>query len=124
MADPAAMGATGEEQLAENDPIMEISSAVMSGVEATLEEFAAGLDKRFSELLDKIDTLGKAVDAMQQTRDNRSDEDKNKEASLEDELAAELQPTLAAPAAEPAPLDLPKTASKKTNLYNFICKKQ
>lgn len=127
MADPAAMGAAGgagEEQLAENDPIMEISSAVMSGVEATLEEFSANLEKKLSALLDKVESLSKSVDALQQTADGRSSYDKANEISLEDELAAELQPSMAEPAAEPVPLDLGKTASKKVNLYSFICKKQ
>lgn len=123
MADPAAMGAPGEEQLAEGDPIMEISSAVMSGVEATLEDFASKLDDKFAELLEKIEVLGKAVDSLTDTTDKRKPEDKDEELALEDELAAELQPTMAEPAPAPMPMELPKAASQKVNLYNFICKK-
>ena len=129
MADPAAVGAPagdGGEEIAPNAPIMEIASAVMSGVEATLEEFTANLEKKMSAILDKVESLNKAVDALQQTTDNRKDDDKTKEASLQDELTAELQPTLAAPVAAPSPIDMGKVASVKPvkpNLYNFICKK-
>ena len=130
MADPSAMGgAGGEEAVAENDPIMEIASAVMSGVEAMLQEFTDGLDEKIGKITKKLEDMQKAVDALQETRDNRKDEDKDEEASLEDELAAELQPTMAPAAVAPMPIDMGKAASvktasvKPTNLYNFICKK-
>ena len=118
--DPAAMG--GE------DPIMEIASAVMSGVEAVLEEFTANLEKKMSALLDKVESLNKTVDALTETTDKRTAEDKDHQASLNDDLAAELQPTMGALVAEPVPLDmLPKAASVKeaqpVSLFDLICKK-
>jgi hypothetical protein len=127
--DPAAGGdpamAAGAEQ---PDPIMEIASAVMSGVEATLEDFTANIEKKLSALLDKVEGLNKAVDALQQTTDRRDDDDKKKEASLQDELAAELQPTLAVPVEEPQAIEMvPKTAAAKpapTNLFDFICQQK
>lgn len=121
MGDPADMG--GADGGAE-DPVMEIASAVMSGVEATLEEFTASLEKKISEMLDKIDALDKTVNALQSITDRRKDEDKDKEAALAADLDAELMPTLDAGIPAPAAIDLPKTASKKpANLYSFICKK-
>jgi hypothetical protein len=121
MAGVADMGTAGGE-----DPVMEIASAVMSGVEATLEDFTAALEEKLGKLADKIESMQKAVDALQETRDTRSNDDKDKEASLNSELDADLIPSdVAIPA--PMPIDMqPKTASKKTkpaNLYSFICKK-
>lgn len=130
MAAPAAMAdAGGEETVAEGDPIMEIASAVMSGVEAMLQEFTDGLDEKIGQITKKLEDMQKAVDALQETRDNRKGEDKDEEAALTEELSAELQPTMEPAMAAPMPIDMGKAASVKTastkpvNLYNFICKK-
>lgn len=124
MAGGAAAGMGGQ------DPVMEIASAVMTGVESVLEDFMTGLEKKMAELSDRIDSLGKAFDSLQETTDKRSEGDKDAVRSIEDDLAADLQPTLAAPVAEPVPLEMaPKTASvkpvnKPANLYSFICQKK
>lgn len=125
--DPAAVGggaATGAE-----DPVMEIASAVMTGVEATLEDFTQALTEKISSLMEKIEDLSKAVEAIEKTKDGRSDDDKKEQLSVEDELAADLAlDENIQPVAEPVPPMLsPKTASMQApqpiNLYNFICKK-
>ena len=113
---------------------MEIASAVMSGVEATLQDFMDGLEKKFAELSDRVETLSKALDSLTDTTDRRSSDDKDAQTTLEDELAAELQPTLDAPVAEPVPLDMgtPKVASvveaivkpQPSNLFTFICQQK
>lgn len=138
-ADPA-MGAAGAGMdpmaggsgaaMGGEDPVMEVASAVMTGVEAVLEDFMSGLEKKIADMSDRIESLGKAFDALQETTDKRSEDDKDAARSLEDDLAADLQPTLAAPVAEPIPLEMaPKTASAKpaskpSNLYSFICQKK
>ena len=138
--DPAAMGGAGAGMapmaggapaaMGGEDPVMEVASAVMTGVESVLEDFMTGLEKKLADMSDRIDSLGKAFDALQETTDKRSEGDKDAARSLEDDLAADLQPTLAAPVAEPIPLEMtPKTASAKpvnkpANLYSFICQKK
>jgi len=135
-ADPAMAGDPGMAPaggaVSSEDQAMEIASAVMSGVEATLEEFTANLEKKMSALLDKVETLGKAVDSLQETTDRRSEDDKDEEEKLRADLDAELMPTLDAGIPTPMPIDMGKAASekpvaksvsKKANLYNFICKK-
>jgi predicted DNA-binding protein len=114
--------------MADEDPIMEISSAVMTGVEATLEDFATALEEKLGKLMDKIEDLSKAVEAIEKTKDGRSDEDKKEQLSVEDELAADLALDEAVePNAEPVPPMLqPKVASeqpKPVTLYNLICGK-
>lgn len=130
MAGGADMGAAGG--MSSEDQAMEIASAVMSGVEATLEEFTTNLEKKMSAIIDKVETLGKAVDSLQETTDRRSEDDKDEEEKLRADLDAELMPTLDAGIPAPMPIDMGKAASekpvakpvsKKANLYNFICKK-
>lgn len=110
------------------DPIMEIASAVMTGVEATLQDFAQALEEKIGKLMDKIEDLNKTVESLEKTKDGRSDEDKAQQISLEDEIAADLAPSEEAPIAEPVPPMLEaKTASVKpqaVNLFNFICQQK
>ena len=122
-ADPGA-GMGGE------DPIMEIASAVMTGVEATLQDFSQALEEKIGKLMEKIEDLNKTVESLEKTKDGRSDEDKAQQISLEDEIAADLAPTDAAPIAEPVPpMFEAKTASvqekpQAVNLFNFICQQK
>ena len=110
------------------DPIMEIASAVMTGVEATLQDFAQALEEKIGKLMDKIEDLNKTVESLEKTKDSRSDEDKAQQISLEDEIAADLASSEEAPIAEPVPPMLEaKTASVKpqaVNLFNFICQQK
>ena len=107
---------------------MEIASAVMTGVEATLQDFAQALEEKIGKLMDKIEDLNKAVESLEKTKDGRSDADKAQQISLEDEIAADLAPSEEAPIAEPVPPMLEaKTASVKpqaVNLFNFICQQK
>ena len=118
-----------EEQV---DPIMEIASAVMSGVESVLEDQLSSLVKDFSskmqDMMDRIEGLSKEVAALQQTTDERDEADKKADEELNDMLGAELNPVAEAPVAEPAPLAMePKMAAAKkpqpaqpTNIFSFI----
>lgn len=113
---PADMGAPIEAPAAQEgapteqpqDPINEIASAVMSGVEAVLQEYTASTEKRISAVLDKLEALTKAIDALQSTTDRREQQDKDADAQLRDEIAADLMPTTkaASRSATAAPINL------------------
>lgn len=113
---PADMGAPIEAPAAQEgapteppqDPINEIASAVMSGVEAVLQEYTASTEKRISAVLDKLEALTKAIDALQSTTDRREQQDKDEDEQLRDEIAADLMPTTkaASRSATAAPINL------------------
>jgi len=105
---------------------MEIASAVMSGVESVLEEqistLVDGITKQLDEQMKRIEALAKAVDALQTTTDERADADKKADEELRQMIAEDLNPTGEPAAAEPAPLEVSKTASvkKPANLLQYI----
>lgn len=136
--DPMAAGAGAP--MGDEDPVMAISSAVMTGVESVLEDFMAGLEKKMAEMADRIETLSKALESLQDTTDRRSEDDKDAARAIEDDLAADLNPAIGEPVAEPVPLDMGvKTASttpitdmaksivmkpEPANLFSFICQQR
>lgn len=142
--DPAAMGGAGAGMdpmaagagapMGGEDPIMEISSAVMTGVESVLADFMDGLEKKMADMSDRIETLSKALESLQDTTDKRTEDEKDTQRSIEDDLAADLNPTMDNPTAEPVPLDMGmKTASveqpapakpQAANLFTFICQQK
>lgn len=126
--DPAAGGDPAMAEGAEQpDPVMDIASAVMTGVEAVLEDFSNAMDKKMAELAEKIENMSRTLDSMQGTTDKREDEDKRREIDLQEQLNAELQPSMAAGIEAPEAIDIPKTAAVKpapTNLFDFICQQK
>ena len=144
MGDPAAamdpMAAGADAGMGGEDPIMEIASAVMTGVESVLADFMNGLEKKMADMADRIETLSKALESLQDTTDRRSEDDKDAARAIEDDLAADLNPAIGAPVAEPVPLDMGvKTASatpitdmaksivmrpEQMNLFSFICQQK
>ena len=125
--DPSMTGMPPEQGESGSDPMInEIASVVMSGVEAVLQEYTAGLEKKISALLDKIETLNNTVDSLQSTTDHRNEKQKTEEQDLRDELAAELMPVAEQPVPPPQAMDMgapvQKAASARTkiNLFNVI----
>ena len=92
---PEVQQAAAPEGVEQIDPINEISGAVMSGVEAILQDFTATLEKKLSALLERVEGLSKAVDALQSTTDRREQSEKDADAQLREEIAADLMPTSA-----------------------------
>lgn len=116
-ADPAAAAGVPEEV------INQIASAVMSGVEAVLQEYTAALEKKIGALLDKLETVKGSVDAMQATDDKRTQDDLDEDRKLREDIAADLQPTVkvATTVNTPQPIVMPKAAAKKpVSLYSVI----
>lgn len=114
--DPAAAGVPEE-------VINQIASAVMSGVEAVLQEYTAALEKKIGALLDKLETVKGSVDAMQATDDKRTQDDLDEDRKLREDIAADLQPTVkvANTVEAPKPIAMPKSAARKpVSLYNVI----
>ena len=112
--DPAAAGAAPAEPPAVPDDVMnQISTAVMSGVEATLQDFATKLEEKFEALSQKIDKLADDFNVLTDTDDRRKREDLDDIAKVRDELSAELNPIKQAAA---------KTASatRPLNIFDLI----
>lgn len=119
--DPAAAGAAGVPE----EVINQIASAVMSGVEAVLQEYTAALEKKIGALLDKLETVKGSVDAMQATDDKRTQDDLDEDRKLREDIAADLQPTVKVASQErgcaPQQIVMPKAAARKpVSLYNVI----
>ena len=105
--------------------INQIASAVMSGVEAVLQEYTAALEKKIGALLDKFETVKGSVDSLQSTTDKRNQDDIDEDQKLRDELAADLQPTVKVASQErgcaPQQIVMPKAAARKpVSLFNVI----
>lgn len=75
------------------DQSTEMMNAVMDGVSTVLQEYNAAIEKKMSTILDKIDSLVMAVEALQNTTDKRTEAGIEDEQKLRDELAAELNTT-------------------------------
>ena len=78
--------------------------------------------KKMDEMMQRIEALAKAVDALQSTTDERAADEKKADEDLRKMIAEDLNPTGGEPAAAPAPIELPKTASAKkpANLLQYI----
>jgi hypothetical protein len=83
--DPAAMQGG-------NEIPPEILEQLQGVVDASIQNFSAQLDKKIETLLDKLDTVKMALEAMRDTDDQRADEDRQATKNLQDEIAAELNP--------------------------------
>lgn len=120
--DPAMAGGMPPAGLPE-DIINQIASTVMSGVEATLQEYTAALEKKISALMDKLDIVKGQVDSMQSTTDKRTQNDIDEDQKLREDIAADLQPTVkvANEITAPQQIVIPKAVSKKpVSLYGLI----
>ena len=86
-ADPAA--AMGDPE--QNPMINAIASLVMDAVEAVLKDQLAGVDKKISAIMDKIDSLKMTVDEALNTTDTRTPGTEDDDAALNAALDAELK---------------------------------
>lgn len=102
--DPAMTGGAPEEQ--PMDPMMQeladlMVNVVGDEVVTPLKEAIEAIGKQMNDLKelvktmrDEMDVVRDQVDSQEHTDDKRKEEDKDEEAKLRDELAAELQPTV------------------------------
>lgn len=126
--DPAAAGAAPADAAAAGSPdanmdmINEISSAVMSGIEAVLQDLVAGQEKKISAILDKVDMLKEEIASLRDTTDKRKQADEDAEKQLRDEISADLNPVVkqATAAPVPKPISMPATPKATRNLFSII----
>lgn len=71
----------------------EVAEQFQSMIDASLENFTAQLDKKLETLMDKLETVKMAIEAIRDTDDQRAKQEKDHNKQLQDEIAAELTPT-------------------------------
>lgn len=99
-----------------NEIPQEILDQIQSVVDASIQNFSAQLDKKIETLVDKLETVKMAIEAMRDTDDQRDKEEKDATKALQDEIAAELQPTVKEASVKPQPIEAPKPI----NMFEFI----
>lgn len=70
----------------------EVLGQIQSVVDASIQNFSAQLDKKIESLLDKLETVKMALEAMRDTDDKRDKQEREATKELQDEIAAELNP--------------------------------
>ena len=114
--DPAmgAMPPEGEQPPAVPDEVMDqIVSAVMSGVEAMMQQYTEKIETKFAELSDKLDAM---VEVTAGTDDMRTKDDRDQISKLRQEMENDLTPVKQA-SAKPQE----KKASRKlVNIFDII----
>lgn len=103
----------------QDDMLNQLASVVFDAIDSRLQEYTSELEKKFGILTDKMEALLKSVDALTDTTDRRSEEDKKSEERLQEDLDADLMPTDEAPV-EPQPFPIPEEAPKTASVMQPI----
>ena len=119
---PAEGGQQAPEQGAGLPP--EVMEQFQSIVDASIDNFTAQLDKKLEALMDKLETVKMALESLRDTDDQRSKQDKDALKQMQDDLAAELNPTT-----KTASLEQPKPVKQKAqarpvNVFEFLAKRK
>lgn len=85
--------------------ITQISSSVVSGVEAVLQDLTAATERKISALMEEVKTLKSAIDMLTDTTDKRTKSEMDVAAQLRDEIAADLMPQQTAPVQKAASIE-------------------
>lgn len=121
--DPAMMGGAPEQggmpPQAGLPP--EMLDSLQSMIDSAIQNYTAQIDKKLETLIDKLDTVKMALESQRDTDDKRAKEDKDEARAIQDEIAAELQPTIGKQAS--ASRQKPQTrkpAIKPINMFDLL----
>lgn len=121
-AAPAEGGQPAPEQGAVLPP--EVMEQFQSIVDASIDNFTAQLDKKLEALMDKLETVKMALESLRDTDDQRSKQDKDALKQMQDDLAAELNPTTKTASIEqPRPVK-PKAQTRPVNVFEFLARRK
>ena len=95
----------------------ELLTQFQSTIDDSLKAYTASLEKKLEMLADKLDAVTKAVDSLRDTDDRRTAEDKDEDARLRDDIAAELTPTVKTASVKPLRRPQPKAP---VNLFSVL----
>ena len=97
------------------------ASEIQSMIEAVLDNFTSMLDKKLEAIVDKVETLRMAVESMRDTEDQRTKQEKDSAKELQDEIAADLQPTVKTASVKPVQKKRPAvSAPKPVNMFDIL----
>jgi len=121
---PAPEGGAGMGAIAPGGDMLQ---ELQKMVDTALETYTAQIDKKIETLIDKLDTVKMALEAIRDTDDKRGEDAKNEEKAMREEIAADLQPTEKVASVQPAPVAKPrqtKCTSTPVNIFDLIMNKR